>query len=241
MMTKTRAFVLRTIKYGDASLIVDLFTESHGRVSFVVRVTKTKTAKMKPRMFQQMSFLELEFDIRQNVRLQKLRNARIVYPYSTVPFNPFKLSITLFIADFLTHSLKGEQKNEPLFGYVMSSMRWLDCCHSTYSNFHLVFLMRMSRFLGFYPNLENYAENNFFDLRSSCFCTEIPFHSDYLQPIEASKIIIMMRMNYETMYLYTMSHVERNRCIEVMMKYYRLHIPDFPELKSLSVLRDLFS
>lgn len=241
MMTKTRAFVLRTIKYGDASLIVDLFTEEHGRMSFVVRVSKARTAKLKPRMFQPMTFLDVESDIRQNNRLQTLRNARISYPYSTLTFDAFKLSITLFVADFLTHSLRGEQANVPLYIYVMNSMRWLDCCHASFSNFHLVFLMRISRFLGFYPNLEDYSENKLFDLRSGCFCSEIPFHSDYLKPDEASKIRIMMRMNYETMHLYTMSHTERNRCIEVMMRYYRLHIPDFPELKSLAVLRDLFS
>src|SRR5574344_582639 len=114
MMTKTRAFVLRTIKYGDASLIVDLFTEEHGRMSFVVRVSKARTAKFKPRMFQPMTFLDVESDIRQNNRLQTLRNARISYPYSTLTFDAFKLSITLFVADFLTHSLRGEQANENL-------------------------------------------------------------------------------------------------------------------------------
>lgn len=100
--------------------------------------------------------------------------------------------------------------------------------------------MRLSRFLGFYPNLEGYADGGYFDLRGSCFIDVRPFHPDFLEPAEASKIHLIMRMNYETMYLYAMSREERNRCIEVMMSYYRLHIPDFPEMKSLPVLRELF-
>ena len=62
----------------------------------------------------------------------------------------------MFLAEFLSHALREEGKNEPLFAYLVSSIRWLDACRSDYANFHLVFLIRLSRFLGFYPNLEVY-------------------------------------------------------------------------------------
>ncbi len=42
----------------------------------------------------------------------------------------------------------------------------------------------------------------------------------------------LLRLSYETMHLYTMSRLDRNRCVEVILQYYRIHVPGFPELKS---------
>lgn len=50
-----------------------------------------------------------------------------------------------------------------------------------------------------------------------------------------------MRMDYPTMHLFHMSHTDRNRLLEVALVYYRLHLPDFPDLRSLSVLQELYS
>jgi DNA repair protein RecO (recombination protein O) len=240
MLTKNRAIVLHSIKYGDSSLIIDLYTESYGRQSFIVRMPVSKRGKLKKQLFQPMSILEVDFDYRQNVAVQRMRDVRLVFPYLSIPYDVLKQAISLFISEFLYYSLRGEQQNYPLFEYVVNSMRWLDACSGRFPNFHLVFMMRMSKFLGFLPNIENYHSNDFFDLRGGCFCHAAPLHSDFLKPDEAARIQILMRMNYETMHLYAMSRSERNRCIEVMIHYYRLHLPDFPDMKSFDVLREVF-
>ena len=144
------------------------------------------------------------------------------------------------MAEFLYHSLRSEQHNEPLFDYIADSVQWLDASTEGYANFHLTFLIRLSRFLGFYPNLEGYEEQAIFDLRSGCFSMQVPTHSDFLQPSEARLIHLMMRMDFPTMHLFRMSHQERNRLLEISLIYYRLHLPDFPELKSVSVLQELY-
>ena len=100
--------------------------------------------------------------------------------------------------------------------------------------------MRLSLFLGFYPNLDHYQPGCYFDLRESIFLSVPPVHRDFLYPQEAEKIQLMMRMDFPTMHLFRMSHQDRNRLLEVSLSYYRLHIPDFPELKSVSVLQELY-
>lgn len=163
------------------------------------------------------------------------------YPLESVPYDPYKLSIAMFLAEFLSHALREEGKNEPLFAYLVSSIRWLDACRSDYANFHLVFLIRLSRFLGFYPNLEDYREGSWFDMLNACFVESKPLHGICLSPEESSHICQLARMNYETMFLFGMNRMERQRCLTVMMEYYRLHLPEFPELKSLDVLKELFA
>lgn len=230
--------MLRSFRYGETKQITDFYTEELGRVSFIARAQGTRNRRGKQPAMQPLTIVELECDVKQRQQLQHLREVRIAEPYATIPFDPSKLSIALFIAEFLCHALKGEQPDKPLFRYVENSLRWLDGCTGSFANFHLVFLMRMSRFLGFYPNLE--ANGDFFDLRDSTFLPRQPHHSDYLRPDEARKIKLLMRMDYPTMHLFGMSRQERNRCIEVLLQYYRLHLPDFPELRSLPVLRELF-
>ena len=116
----------------------------------------------------------------------------------------------MFTAEFLRCATRGETTDDTLFAYVENSIRWLDGCEGSFANFHLVFMMRLALFLGFYPNLDGYTPGCRFDLRASCFRTDVP------------------------------AHTERGRMADVILRYYQLHVPDFPALKSLPVLKELF-
>ncbi len=240
MIAKTEAIVLRTVKYGDHKIIVDTFTKEEGRVSFAVVVSSSNKGKMKKLYFQPMTLLELACDIRPNRQLQNLKEVRLLAPASSIPLHADKVAITLFVAEFLCYSLRSEQRNTALFDYICDSLQWLDAADGGYANFHLTFLMRISRFLGFYPNLENYREGDVFDLRSSCFSATVPTHHDFIAGSDAALLQQLMRMNYATMRLFRMSHGERNRITAVLLTYYKIHIPGFPELKSLEVLQQVF-
>lgn len=251
MLVKTEAIVLHSLKYGETRLIVDLFTREAGRLSCIIPLPKTPKSRLKKQYFQPMTLLEVEVELRQRLQLQKLKDARLLSAYASIPFSPEKLALSLFIAEFLCHALRSEQQNQPLFAYLTDAMQWLDIAEKGYANFHLTFLMRMSRFLGFYPNLEVRGERReerevqipelFFDLREGRFCTSAPLHRDFLQPDDARRIQTLMRMDFPTMHLYRLNRMDRNRIVDVLLHYYRLHIPQFPELKSLSVLQELWN
>ena len=240
MLVKTEAIVLHSFKYGESRIIADLFTREAGRVSFIVSMPKSQKSRMKKQYFQPMTLLEVECDLRPRQQLQKLKEVRLLTAWTSLPFSPEKLAIALFAAEFLYHALRSEQQNVPLFCYVCDSMQWLDAAPSGYANFHLTFLMHLSRFLGFYPNLSGDDRDSIFDLQAGCFSRQVPMHRDFLQPDEAQKIRLLMRMDFPTMHLYRLSRHDRGRIVEVLLRYYRLHLPDFPELKSLSVLQELW-
>lgn len=240
-MAKTDAFVLRSLKYSDQRNIVDMFTREHGRMSFMVSVPRTARGRVKRQYFQPLTLLSIECEVRPNQQLQKLRDVALLSPLAAVHADPSKLAITLFLSEFLYHALKGEQQNRPLFDYVVSGLEWLDGCSSHYANFHLVFLMRLSRFLGFWPNLDGHDRPGlFFDMRSATFASAAPLHADFLMPQEAGVIGTLMRMDYASMHLFRLTRAERSRVLQLLLLYYRLHVPDFPELRSPDVLHDLF-
>lgn len=241
MLQKTTGIVLRTIKYSDTSVIVDLFTGQQGRVSYLVKLPRTRKNPLRSVFFQPLSLLEYESDFRPRVNLQRMADVRLLHVFRSLPYDPYKSAIALFLAEFLSHALHEEMENAPLFAYLCHSVQWLDGCERMAANFHLVFLMRLSRFLGLYPNLDGYRAGDYFDLRAACFADRQPLHADFVRPDEAARLGKLMRMNYETMHLFEMSRSERNRCVEIILSYYRLHMPGFPELKSLDVLRELFA
>ena len=256
---KTEAIVLHAIKYGESRLIIDVFARETGRLSLIATMPKTQKGWLKKQYFQPMTLLEIEYEQRQRVQLQRLKDARLLAPYASIPFSPEKLALSLFVAEFLYHALRSEQQDEPLFAYISGAMQWLDMAPGGYANFHLTFLMRMSKFLGFFPNLEEDPTPSLqgnqsplpwggdggrlplFDLREGRFCSEVPMHRDFLQPDDAQRIRTLMRMDFPTMHVFQLNRNDRNRIVDVLLHYYRLHIPQFPELKSLTVLQELFA
>lgn len=242
MLQKTVGIVLHILKYSDTSNIVEMYTELSGRASFLVAVPRSRKAAVKSVLFQPLALIEFEADFRPNATLYKIKEAKSFYPFSSIPYDPYKSAIALFLAEFLYRAIREEAENRPLFAYLVHSITWLDECRDGFANFHLVFLMRLSRFLGLYPNLEDYQEGDYFDMLNAYFVSLRPqLHSSFINPEESGRLIRLMRMNYETMHLFGMNRMERAHCLTIINDYYRLHLPDFPLLKSLSVLQELFA
>lgn len=241
MLQKTRGIVLHALKYSDTSLIVDIYTEELGRASFSLYLPRSRKAAVKSVLFQPLALVEIEADIRPSTDIYRIKEAKSFHPFATLPYDPCKSAIALFLAEFLYRAVREQEENRPFFAYLQSSILWLDACRGRFANFHLVFLMRLSRFLGLYPNLEGYHKGDYFDLRAACFTSLRPvLHADFLAPAEAARLSTLMRMNYDTMHLFAMSRQERTRCLDIMHTYYRFHLPGFPPLKSLEVLKSLF-
>ena len=143
-----------------------------------------------------MTLLEVECDVRQNVQLQKLKDAHLLTAYTSIPYSPEKLALSLFIAEFY-HALRSEQQDNR-----SSCLRLRPTCSGStpwevgFANFHLTLLMRMSRFLGFYPNLDDYVDGCVFDLRTATFSLQVPTHRDFLDSHDSQLIHTLMRMDF---------------------------------------------
>ena len=236
MRTKAELIVLNHTKFGENSIILHTLSKEFGRRGFLVRVSP-KTAMA---LFLPLNILEAEVTENPKSDLWWARNFVSVAPLNGIRGNIHKNTITLFLSEVLFRVVKDQTNEDGLADWLKSQILTLDALGSDFANFHLVFLMRLSRFLGFYPNLDDYQAGDYFDLRESVFCTTPPPHHDFLHPEEADKLQLMMRMDYPTMHLFRLSHHERNRLLEVAITYYRLHLPNFPDMKSLGVLRELF-
>lgn len=250
MLEKTQGIVLSTLKYNDESVIVDIYTANNGSQGFIVRLPRSRKSPVRSILLRPLSILNLEYDYRPHRSLQFLRNMQVAEPYHSLPYEPMKEAVGLFLSEFLYYALKNEERNPPLFQYLKNGLLWFDEAQRAVANFHLVFLIRLTRFLGFWPDIDPQAgpfrqsaarvrHPGVFDLREGVMSDVVPLHSAWLSPEESALAPLLLRMDFHTMHLFRLNREQRRRILDVLTEYYRLHVPEFPELKSLDILREV--
>jgi DNA repair protein RecO (recombination protein O) len=240
MLLKSRGIVLNTLKYNDETLIAQVLTEEVGYRTFSVRISRGRKTRSAHIFFYPLSLIELTWEERPNAKLVNPKTVSTSSPLVSIPLDPPKVTVAMFLGEFMNYALRSEPSSPELFAYLYNSILWLDAQGQRYANFHLVLLLRLTRFLGFFPERPQYIPGGYFDLQSASYTQFRPSHNNYLEPGEAQLIPTLLRMKYENMHLFHFSGAERNHFLSVINHFYRIHVPNFPELKSLAVLRDFY-
>lgn len=236
----THGLVLRAVRYGDSQVIVTVFTEAQGTVPFIVRRPRSGKGGSPSVLWQPLTLVEVVWDHQLRRSLQQPRELSLWQPWRSLPFDPYKAAMSLYLGEFLGYALRAESANVPLFDYVVNALSWFDESVQHYVNFHIVFLLHLTRFLGFQPNVDDWQEGSYFDLAAASFSMSRPLHTHYLEPAESSLVPKFLRMNIRSMQAVGLNGAMRRRALEIVTEFYRLHIPEFPAMKSLDVLAGLF-
>jgi len=239
MQVSTRAFVISHVKYAEADLIVTCFTEDFGLKSYHLRgIRKSKKGKLRTAFFQPLTLLQLEAYHKNKGTLERISEAKVVQPYQTLHTNILKSTIVLFLSEILKNSIQEEAPNEPLFSYLEESFIWLDT-HESISNFHILFLLQLTIHLGFYPDALQ-IENPYFNLLDGYFQKE-PY-GDFCESGEAVEVFkLFFGINFDTLSQIKITKTQRLAALNLLLKYYQLHLQGYKKPKSLLVFNQLFS
>lgn len=222
MLQKTKGIVLHNFKYGDSSIIAHIYTRDYGRQAYLVNGVRAKRSKFHFNNFQPLTILDLQVDHKPTRDLQRLRELHIAHPFHHMHTDIVKNTIALFIGEVLYRSLKDVESNYPLFDYLESAIQILDYCDSGCTNFHLIFLVQFTRFIGIYP--ENNAE------------------LDYYQPEEIEmQLHDLLSFTLKDLSKLKLSKKDRNELISAMVDYYYFHLEGMGKISSLQVLQEVFS
>lgn len=239
MSQVTRAIVLSALKYGDSSLIVKLFTEAQGLQTFMARgVLKARKGKFKAGLFLPLTQLEISGAAPPKGKMGYLREASIAYPYMSVHTDVRKSSVILFLSEMLTQSIREESPNPELFQYLEHTLQWLD--HQDHvANFHLRFLLGLTRYLGFYPDQSD-AQAPYFDLQEGAFVRSQP-----LNPILSGELLedfnMLLGTNFDGLERVKLTQKRRRALLKALVLYFQIHLHGFREPRSLDVLDEVFS
>jgi DNA repair protein RecO (recombination protein O) len=235
---RTKAIVLSTLKYGDAGLIVHCYTQALGRQSYLLRgVLKSKRGLVKKAYFQPLTQLDLLASQARKSSLNALKEARPFFVYQSIHSDFTKQSLTFFLAEMLSGVLREEVPNEPLFLYIEAALQWLDL-HENVANFHLVFLINLTKYLGFYPD-DTFIEKPYFHMIDGQF-SDKPIQKNGLFGKQLSLFKLILGTNFDAMQTLSLNVSNRRDLLGTVIRYYELHFSGFREPKSLQILKELF-
>lgn len=239
MLHKTEGIVLGTTSYNDSYAIAHLFTRDFGRISYLLPLSRGKKAKIRTSLFFPLSVLHLEVEHMPLRSIQRLKEVDRQFPLYELCTNMTKVSFAFFISEFLSYILRESDNNELTFDFLKNSIETLEITETGLANYHLAFLMGLTRFLGIFPNTEYSNTHTYFDLQHGEFVVNEPMHPYYLKNRETHFLKDLYRIHYGNMHLFKLSRISRNEIVDKLLDYYRLHIYNFPPLKSLEVLREM--
>ena len=237
MTIKTKAIVLSAIKYGDTDLIVKCYTEVGVKSYLLKRILTSKKGKLKTSYFQPLTQLQLVASHNEKGSLNYIKEAVIYNPYQTIHTNIIKQTIAIFLSEVLSRSLYEEEANAQLYEYLETSLAWLDT-HGEVSNFHLLFLLNLSKHLGFYPDKEN-GHFNYFDLHEGVFLEYQP-KNQHLSKEILIHFKTLLGTNFDGLDSLKFNGKERRKIVDILIQYFELHLPMFQKPKSLTVLKTVF-
>ena len=233
---KTRAIVLKAIKYGDNSLIVKLLTEQTGLQSFIIKGAYNKNAKIRAALFQPLTLLDI-VSAKSRGDLSYLKEASVEYSYQTIPFNINKNAIVLFMCELLSKSIQDGETDLELFEFVHHSLTQLDELESNYADYPLKFSMELSHFLGFSPNLSGYKPGFVFDLEEGCFRHDGSGITYIIDNQLSAAFYNLCKCNIFDDTCLNLTNSERRQLLEVVITYYKMHIGGFNDMKSTDILK----
>lgn len=239
MLITTKAIVFSALRYGEADLIVKCFTEKSGLKTYLLRgVLKSKKGKLKASLFQPLTQLEIVANHKDKGTLESMREAKVLQTYKTLHTNILKSSVVLFLSEMLRNSVIEEEVNEPLFHFLEITLSWFDV-HEEVANFHLLFLLKLTRHLGFYPD-DSQCNKEVFNLLNGTF--QSVKTSPYCVTNENLRVLKqLLGINFNELSAIKLNQSGRAGFLIMLLEYYELHLQGFKKPKSLTVLNEVFN
>lgn len=246
-MEKVKGLVFRNIPFGESSLILQVFTLELGLQSFLWKGAKKARSK-NTSPAQALNPVELVAYPPKTGDLYLVKEIKAHPVYQNIPFHILKTSMVLFLDEVLIKSIRHHQKDPALFDFISNALSWLDISTGALANYHILFLMQLSRYLGFHPSLEHNweikedirNEKIFFDLKNGIFLDKAPYHNAYIGYPNSLHLLRLWNLNFESGESYRLDRKSRLEILEILIDYYRFHIDGFGIVKSLEVLTQVF-
>lgn len=239
MLQKTKSIALHSVRYGESSLIAYLYTLEHGRVGVMVNNAFGK-GKSKSVYFQPLSLLDVVYYPPKSHGLGRLKEVSTSHLHTSLQFDNTKRAVALFIGEVIYRTLKEEESNPQLFGFLENALKILDLIDEGVSNFHLVFVSQYCKYLGFHPNGEFSEQTPFFDFKNGNFVSMEPIHPMWFGAENAKLLSKLLKTSFSNCGEIKLNHTQRNSFIEQMLQYYSYHMESVHGVRSQAILAQVF-
>lgn len=241
MLHKTRGIVLKTTDYAESSVIVQVFTEKFGLQSYIINGVKKPKAKISRNMLQPLHLLDMVVYHKNTGGIQRISELKNAPLLQTIPYDIVKSSIVMFLNEVIYKTVKQQTADEHLFGFLFSSIEFLDHQTESLANFHLLFLLNLTRYLGFYPDRFLAGEADYFDLKNGTFNRYKPEGLQYISQPYTQLFSNLLQSGFNGAATLKISNEDRRYLISKLLDYYALHTENFGNIRAHEVLEEVLS
>lgn len=221
MIFKTRGIVFRFTKYGETSIIVTIFTEQFGLQSYIVNGVRSKSAKNKIALFQPLTLVSLVVYHRENANIERIKEISCLHPYRSLATDVRKATLAIFINELLNKTVKEESHAGEIFQFLFEALVALDTLVTGFENFHLIFMLKLARYLGFGA----YNTHDVIGARRVGEGTERILAQLLTAGYDSSLVI---------------DNIQRRNLLDLLLRFYAEHMEHLGEIRSVQVLREVF-
>ena len=241
MLHKTRGIVLRITNYAETSVVAKIYTQKFGLQAYLINGVKKPKAKIPLNMLQPMHLLDMVVYHKPNGNMQRVKDVSSSPVLQTIPYDIVKSSIVIFLNEMIYKSIKQQHEDEVMFEFIAKSIELLDHSEHGIANFHLIFLLKLTRFLGFYPDLGGAEKFNFFDLKDGVFVANQPLHTFFIEADLKMQWLQLFKNSIENFDSLKISSSVRKVLLNKIIEYYSFHIEDFGVVKSHEILEEVLA
>lgn len=239
MLISTRGIVFHTTRYGDSGAVVKVYTEQLGLQSYMVKGLFSRKSKLKSALFSHLNVLDLVVDRRESKSLHYIREAVTHMPLHLLHDDMARSSLVLFMNELLYKSIREEHPDPALFNFLITVLQILNEPEISLSSFHLLFMLRLTRYLGFSPRIVKVDGGGIFDMEEGLFMDSEPMHRYFIAGPPAKALEELQMKDFHNLGTFEPGRSTRDALLAHLIDYYRLHIPGMGEMKSVAVLREV--
>ncbi len=239
MLCNIECIALRTTKVSDSKNLLSAWSRSHGRITLSIPAGTSKDARRRRALSSPLQIFEGVADIRPDRDIYNIRDMRAGATSLVLDPSPQKSLISIFLSEVLDILLRRAEPDSLLSDFLFGSIEALTALDSPLAtaSFHIIFLYRLSHFLGIEPRLD--TEGEYFDLREARFRPTLPLHHHYLNPDESAVLRAISHANYRTAAFISLDRTARNIVLDKILQYYSIHLQSMSGIKSIEILRSL--
>lgn len=241
MQVATEGIVLHFIKYGETSVIATVFTREFGRQTYIINALRSRKSKNKAGILQPLFLVDLEAYQKKSRDIQRIKNIKSNQVYQNIPFDITKSTQAILLAELLYKTIHEQESYIELYDFIKHSLLYFDLMEEGSSNFHLYFLFRLTEYMGFMPDTTKVGLEGWFDLRKGAIVPFEPPHPIFANKEATEHIIQLSQLKINELEQLHISRSMRDYLLKVLLDYYQLHFENLGEIKSLKVLKEIFS
>jgi DNA repair protein RecO (recombination protein O) len=241
MLEKTEGIVLHTFKHSDSGIISHIFTKKYGRLSFMVKGISSKKSTTRRAYFQTLQPLSIEFYYREKRDLHIIKEASPLFNYMNLHSDIRMNSIIMFLGEVLYKALRPSGPEEHLYEFLIYALDYLDNENQVMPNFHVGFIIGLTKYLGIAPANNYSTDLPYFDMQNGIYSEHPPLHGFYMGKGYSSLLNEFLKSSISECNNISLSGQSRREFLDDMLTFYSLHLPGFKDVKSLKIYSEMFS